>query len=357
MLTEAMPEQMDALILKGVGEFEMGRVPIPQPGPLEALCRVRAVSICGTDPHIIEGHHRPRWPKAYPFIPGHEWAGEIVRVGEEAKKFGWQVGDRVAGTSHHGCGLCRMCTTGRYNLCENYGREDLGHRQYGHYTNGAYAQYAVHGIKSLARLPDNLSFDEGALADPTSIALWSVKRGRLNAGDVVAVLGPGPMGLLTMMCAYALGASRVLVVGQGERLKKAQELGAEIVDYSQGSPVEAVKELTEGKGAHVTIDAAGTKDSVQWAVKMTRKGGNVVLTGLPPEEVALPLERIVLEEMNVYGVRANQGTMEEALALMASGRIDVKPLITHRLPLKEFARAYEVFTQRLEGALKVVLHP
>lgn len=358
-MTDVKPtdDSMEAVLLKDVNELEFDEVPVPEYGPLDALCRVRAVSICGTDPHIVNGDHRPRWPRSFPFILGHEWAGEIVELGDEAKQFGWAVGDRVAGTSHDSCGQCRMCLTGRYNLCDNYGRDELGHRQYGHYSNGAYARYVVHGIKSLEPLPDSLSYDEGALADPASISLWTIKRGRINAGDVVAVLGPGPIGLMCMMFAHVLGASRVIMVGRGERLETAEQLGAEVVDYENEDVVERVQELTDGKGAHLTVDAAGTKNAVLWATQMVRKGGNVVLTGLPEEDVVLPLEKIVLEEINLYGLRANQGTLSEALALMANDRVDVSPLITHTFDLEDYGRAYEVFTERLDGALKVVMHP
>ncbi|MBE3590727.1 MAG: alcohol dehydrogenase catalytic domain-containing protein [Firmicutes bacterium] len=351
-----MPDSMLALVVEAPGRFEVRSVPVPQPGPMEVLCRVRAVAICGTDPHIIEGHHIGHWPKAWPYIPGHEWSGEVVALGPGVEGFGWRVGDRVAGTSHVGCGYCLMCRSGRYNLCENYGREDLGHRQYGHYSQGAYAEYVVHNIKSVFRLPDAISFDEGALVDTVSIALWSAKRGRINAGDTVAVVGAGPMGILVGQCAFALGAARVVMVGSGERLRRSAPYATWTVDYRAEDPVARVRELTGG-GAHVSIDCAGTKDSIEQAVAMTRKGGRVVFTGVPHQPAELPMQKIVLEELDLYGVRANRNTCEESIALMETGRIDVKGLITHHFPLTEYRRAYEVFTQRIDGALKVIVHP
>ena len=118
----ALPATMEALVVLEPNRLEIHEVPVPEPGPNEVLARVRAVSICGTDAHLIRGDYPGFWPPAFPFIPGHEWAGEIVALGPGAERFGWQVGDRVAGTSHDACGVCQKCVEGRYNLCENYGR-------------------------------------------------------------------------------------------------------------------------------------------------------------------------------------------------------------------------------------------
>lgn len=358
----SIPRRMKAVVLTGPGEFHVGEVDVPEPGPMEVLCRVDSVAICGTDPHIIEGHTKGRWPKGYPFIPGHEWAGVVVKVGTGAERFGWAPGDRVAGTSHAGCGYCRMCTGGRYNMCENYGNSEAGHRQYGHYTNGAYADYVVHSVRSVHRVPANLPLDHAALVDPMSIALHSVKRGTVVAGDTVVIVGPGALGLMAAMCAQALGAARTIVVGRaGERLERARRLGFEVVDYQASDPVAQLRALTGGRGADLTVDCAGTEEAIVWAIDMARKGGRAVLTGVPVGPgVQLPratLQKLVLEEMDVFGVRANRGTCEECIPLMALGRLDVRPLITHYFPLSEFPRAYEVFTKRIDGALKVILRP
>ena len=144
---------MRALVLHAPDDFAVEDVPRPGPGPYEVLCRVRAVAMCGTDPHIIGGDFPGFWPKEFPFIPGHEWCGEVVELGPGAADLGFEEGARVAGTSHAGCGFCRLCVEGRYNICENYGDERL-HRKYGHYTQGVYADYAVHSIKSVFRVPD-----------------------------------------------------------------------------------------------------------------------------------------------------------------------------------------------------------
>jgi L-iditol 2-dehydrogenase len=349
---------MQALVLTGPHEFEIREdVAIPRPGANEVLARVRAIAICGTDAEIVEGTFKGRWPRAYPFIPGHEWAGEVVEAGEVALAYGFAPGTRVAGTSHSGCGYCRMCRTGRYNLCFNYGREDLGHRQYGHYTQGAYATYVVHTIKSVFKIPDSMPLDVAALCDTASIALHSVKRPGIDPGDVYVAVGSGGMGLLTAMCARALGAARCIVVGGGKRLGRAKELGFETVDYHDGDPVARVRELTGGAGADVAVDSAGTKDSVGQAIRMVRKGGRVAFTGIPKEASSIDFQKIVLEEIDLYGVRANRNTMEEVIPLMADGRIPAEKLITHHFPLRDFREALRTFTERVDGALKVIVQP
>jgi L-iditol 2-dehydrogenase len=354
--TTQIPEKMPALILTGPNAFVVGELPTPKPGRNEVLCKVDSVAICGTDLHIIEGRFPGRWPRAYPYTPGHEWSGTVVQLGEGAELFGWKVGDRVAGTSHAGCGFCRMCAIGRYNLCDNYGNEAV-HRQYGHYSQGADAEYMASSIKSVFRLPDSISLEEGALIDTASIALHSVKRPAINAGDVVAVTGPGPLGLLCGDCALALGAARVIVTGSGERLEKARQLGFEVADYQDGDVIAAARAMTDGKGAHVTIDTAGTALSIQQAVAMTRKGGRVAFTGVPLEPAELPMQKIVLEEIDLFGVRANRGTMDESIALVDAGRVRAKAMITHRFPLAEYAEALETFARRKDGALKVLVQP
>lgn len=355
-VAERVTGTMRAVVLAGPGQVALRDVAVPRPGPMELLCRVDTCFICGTDPHIIRGEYPGFWPKGYPFIPGHEWSGTVVEVGEAADAFDWRVGDRVAGTSHAGCGYCRMCRGGRYNLCENFGNEARGHRQYGHYTPGAYAEYVVHSVRSLTPIPDALPLEEAALLDPASIALHTVKRGMMNPGDTVAVVGPGPMGLMVLLCAQALGAGRVIVVGRGARLEAARRLGAETIDFTAGDPVAVVRAMTGG-GPQVVIECAGTNGALAQAVDMARKGGHVSIIGIPLEDAALPVKKLVLEEIDLHGVRANRGTCEEVLPLLVNRRIDPRPLVTHRFPLERFPDALATFEERREGAIKVAVKP
>lgn len=347
---------MDALVVEAPNRFDLRKVPVPEPGRHEVLCRVRAVAICGTDTHIIAGEFPGFWPKGFPFTPGHEWSGEVVSVGQGSSDLGWAAGDRVAGTSHAACGLCRNCVEGRYNVCENYGRDGL-HAQYGHNAPGAYAGYVVHSIKSVFKIPDGLGFDEAAMLDPAAIALHTNVRGGVRPGDTVAITGAGVMGLLAAECARVLGAGRVIVVGRGPRLRKARELGHEAVDATAVEPVEAIRGLTDGLGADVALECAGVPDTLQWCVRMLRRGGRCAVVGIPMSDVALPIQSIVLDEIEVVGVRASAGEMARVIPLVEAKRIRVADLITHRYSLREFPAAFRTFAERQDGVLKVIVYP
>lgn len=357
MSSAALPSTMQALVLHGANDFSVDEVHVPKAGPMEVLCKVHAMFICGTDPHIINGDFPNFWPQAFPLIPGHEWSGTVVALGEGAAHFGWNIGDRVAGSSHAGCGYCRNCRTGRYNLCENYGHEEMGHRQYGHYSAGAYADYVVHSVRSLVKVPDTLDLDLAAALDPASIALHTAKRGNISPGDTVVVLGSGSMGLFVQQCAQVLGAGRVIVIGSGPRLEKSKELGAEIINYRNKDSVQKVLELTKGKGAEVVIECAGTGKAIQQAVSMVAKGGTISLIGIPLEAPEIDVKKIVLDEINFHGCRANRGTLEEVVPLVADGRIQVKPLISHTFKLKDYADALKTFHDRSSGSVKILIKP
>jgi L-iditol 2-dehydrogenase len=347
---------MRALVVSAPNTFALEEVERPRPGPYEVLCRVRTVAICGTDPHIIQGHYPGFWPREWPLVPGHEWCGEVVEVGEQAAALGWAVGTRVAGTSHAACGYCRRCVEGRYNLCENFGVEGL-HAQYGHNAAGAYAEYVVHNVKSVFAVPDALSDEEAAMLDPAAIALHTVVRGGQRPGDTVVVVGPGVMGLLVAECAHALGAGRVIVVGRGQRLAKAAELGHETVDIDAEDPVTAVRARTGERRADVALECSGAAEAVTQCVDLVRRGGRVAVIGIPMEDARIPMQRVVLDEVDLVGVRASAGEMPRAIELAATGRLRLRELITHFFPLDDFATAYATFTERRDGALKVIVRP
>ena len=314
MADRALPSRMEALVVSEPNQLEIQHVPVPAPGPNEVLARVRAVSICGTDAHLIRGDYPGFWPPSFPFIPGHEWAGEIAALGPGAERYGWKVGDRVAGTSHDACGVCQKCVEGHYNLCENFGREGL-HRQYGHNYQGADATYVIHGVKCIFRLPDGLSFEEGALIDPASISLHVANRGGVAAGDTVAVIGAGAIGLLSADAALARGAGRVILLERSpERLAKAASLGFEVVDTSSGDPIATVRAMTGGIGADVALECAGVPVAVQWALGMLRRGGRCAAVGIPVVGVEIPMQRLVLDEL--AQIRVIRGKREVSSAVV-----------------------------------------
>lgn len=351
-----MTQTMQALVVREPNVVEVAEAPVPEPGRNEVLARVRSVSICGTDAHLINGDYPGFWPPAFPFTPGHEWAGEIVALGEHAERFGWRVGDRVAGTSHNACGACQKCVEGQYNLCENYGKPGL-HAQYGHNAQGVNATYAVHNVKCIFKLPNGMSFDEGAIADPASIALHVARRGNIKAGDTVAVAGAGAVGLLAADAALICGAARVVVVGRGHRLERAAALGFETVDTLAGDPVAAVRERTGALGADVVLECAGVPETLTWAMAMLRRGGRCAMVGIPTEDVAIQCQRLVLDELELVGSRASAGEMRRVLPFMANGRMRAKELITHHFALSEYDKALATFNDRASGAVKIIVNP
>ncbi|MEI7742630.1 MAG: alcohol dehydrogenase catalytic domain-containing protein [Chloroflexota bacterium] len=352
----AVPETMEALVVTAPSRLEIHEIPVPVPGRNEILARVRAVSICGTDAHLLHGDYPGFWPPAFPFTPGHEWAGEIVALGPGSDLYGWKVGDRVAGTSHDACGVCQKCVEGQYNLCENYGKPGL-HKQYGHNHQGADATYVVQGVKTIFPLPDALGFDEGALVDPASIALHVANRGGIKPGDTVAITGAGTIGMLGGDAAFIRGAGRVIVVGRGYRLKKAASLGFETVDSTAGDPVAAVRALTGGLGADVVLECAGVPDMVNAALGMLRRGGRCSAVGIPTEGVTIGMQRLVLDELELVGSRASAGEMRRVMPHVVQGRMRVRELITHRFSLTDYQQAIDTFNDRSSGAIKIIVNP
>ncbi len=352
-----LPKQMDALVLKGVRDFAIESIQVPVPDDDEVICKVDTIFICGTDPHIIAGDFPDFWPTAFPFVPGHEWSGTVVETGKKAYNLGWNEGDRVCGISHCGCGYCEMCIKGRYNICLNYGHEERGHRQYGHYTPGAYAQFMRTSVKSIFKIPDSMPLEYAACVDPLSIALYTVKRSKMQPGDDVLILGTGPQGLMAILCAKALGAGRIFAAGSGDRLKKAGELGALIIDYHKEDVLEKVKELTNGRGVPAVLECAGTEKSITQACLAAAKGGVVSVVGIPHSNPSLPIKRMVLDEVELVGNRANPNTAKATIELLTNNRIDLKSLMTHRFSLKEFGKALDIFEKRQDGAIKVAIKP
>ncbi|HYM84593.1 MAG TPA: zinc-binding dehydrogenase [Candidatus Dormibacteraeota bacterium] len=352
-----LPATMRALVVLEPGRFEIQAVPVPEPGRDQVLARVRAVSICGTDVHLVRGDYPGFWPPSFPFIPGHEWAGEIVALGPGAERYGWRIGDRVAGTSHDACGVCQKCVEGRYNLCENYGKPGL-HRQYGHNVQGADAEYVVHGVKAIFPLPAGLTFAEGAVIDPASIALHVANRAGVQPGDTVAITGGGAIGLLSADAARIRGAARVVIVEPSPgRRAKAEALGYETIDPGAVDPVERVRDITGGLGADVVLECAGVPVTVQWALAMLRKGGRCAAVGIPTKGVEIEMQRLVLDELELAGCRASAGEMRRVMPLVEQGRMRVRDVTTHRFDLADYGEAIRTFNDPASGAIKIIIEP
>ena len=349
---------MLAVVIPKPGEFELREVPLPEPFSGEVLLAVKATTMCGTDQKILAGQFAG---VAYPHIPGHEFAGEVVATGADVDELA--PGDRVGVEVHVGCGRCSRCLEGLYQLCLNYGRRDRGHAHIGFTVPGGLAEYVAVPAKALHRLPLQVSWDEGAFTDNIGIAMYAVERGELRAGENVVVIGPGAFGALAVQVARAMGASRIVLLGtRSERLARLHGFGADELVAARGDEaVERVRQIFGGDGADLVIEFAGTAEAARQAVLLVRRGGRVVLagsTGAGQELTGVDLSCIVRGHLDIRGSLANpRGISARGLELIARGAVDVKPLITHSFELGQFMDAWRTFTQREGGAIRVMLHP
>lgn len=351
-----MAEKMKAVVMTAPKEYEVKEVDVPEVGYGEVKIRVKSVAICGSDPKLFEGLYLPTWPPAYPFIAGHEFSGEVVEVGEGVTAF--KPGDRVAGEGHLGCGHCENCAKGLYNLCLNYGKPEQGHRHYGFINQGAYAEYAVYNARALSLIPEGVSYDEAALLDTATTAFNGVRLAGIEPGGDSVIIGPGPIGLFAMQIAKALG-SRTIVLGRGARLEKAKELGADIaIDITKENAVDAVNRVTNGRRADQVFECVGNEDTVAEAIMMAKRGGKVVLIGMPIKaDMTIPIKPLVMDQISVTGSRASSTLFPTTMNMFASGAINAKALITHTFPMDQIHEAVDTFYHRKDGVIKVVVHP
>ena len=301
--------------------------------------------ICASDAKILAG----RYPATrFPFVPGHEFSGEVVAAGPGVSGV---REDRVGVEVHVGCGSCARCAEGLYNLCLNYGKRETGHAHIGFTVPGGLAEYASVPVSALHVLPPNVSFEEGAWTDNLGVALWALERGRLAAGERIAVVGPGAIGLATAQLAKALGAREVIVIGRGVRLAAAHPFADRVVE--DPAPLSGTIDLV--------VEFAGTADAARDAIRLARRGGRVVLggaTGAGVELSGLDLSTIVRGHLDVLGSVANPRQVSgRALAYLANGKVNVRLLTTHHFPLERFEEAWATFTERRDGAIRVMLHP
>lgn len=347
---------MKAIVLRGPNDFVYTDVPKPVVGENEVICQVEAVSICGTDPHIIRGDFPGVWPQEFPLIPGHEWAGTITEAGPKVEEYGYKVGDRVCGIANLGCGHCKNCMEGRFTLCLNYGNQKI-HRMYGHISPGAYAEYINVNIRSISRIPDDMDFELACIMDPLSIALHMVEHSHLKAGDDVLVNGAGAQGWMAIICCKSMGARNIYCSGSGERLQMARTLGAIPIDYKKENVPEKIMEYTNNLGVKRVMETTGTAAGVKNACWSVARGGSISMVGLPGEDVPVPIKHIVMDEIELLGNRANPNTLDGAISIAGQHKEELRKLITHVFPLSQYAKAYEIFTTRAEKSLKVVLKP
>lgn len=355
-----IPEKMKAANIEEQGKISITEKEVPEPGPEQVLLRVEACGICGTDVKVRDQGLNAQPEFGEPLTPGHEYAGTVVKVGETVDEY--EVGDRVAQEVHKGCDRCENCKDGKYTACLNFGNKEKGHMAPGMTTDGGFAEYAVNHINTLYKLPDNVGFDQATLVTTAGCTLYALDvMGGYIAGDTVAVVGPGPIGLSLVNCAKALGAENVILSGTREsRLEKGKKMGADhVVNIREGEDLtEKVMEVTDGKGADSVYEAAGAKNSLETCLDSVKPGGDVVIIAFYKKPIKVDMSKAVKRNVDMYTVRGEgRRNVGRALSLQGTGKLDLDPLITHTFPLDELNKGFEYFEGRIEDAMKVIIHP
>ena len=342
---------MKALLLSSYRHLEVTDLPTPEVGADEVLVRVAACGICGSDVHGYDGSSGRRIP---PLVMGHEAAGVVEAVGSAVRSFA--QGERVTFDSTVYCGECANCKRGDVNLCDR--REVLGVSCGDYRRAGAFAEFVAVPARTCYRLPENLEFAEAAMLEAVSVAIHAVKLGQAAANDTTLVIGAGTIGILTLQTLRAAGSKRVFVTDvDQQRMTLAKQLGAAEVLLSDSTLQESILQLTNGEGVDVSLEAVGRNETVAAAIDATRKGGTVVLIGNITPQVTIHLQKIVSRQIRLQGSCASAGEYPQAIKWMASGAIDVKPLISAVAPLEEGAQWFERLYAREPNLLKVVLRP
>ena len=328
-----------AAVMPEVGRIELKDVDEPILGPRDAMVRIEAVGVCGSDTAYFTVGHIGDYVVNGPIILGHECAGQVVVVGSEVTQVA--VGDRVAIEPGRPCRDCTECMAGRYHLCP-----DLVFFATPPY-DGSLVQRMAIDERQLFRLPENMSYEEGALCEPLSVGIWASKRAGLQPGDKVLVTGAGPVGLLAAQVARAFGASSVTVTDVADfRLKMAQDLGFVTEKAGEG----------ESRDFDVLLECSGAPNALADGLWRLGTNGRAAMVGMPKQDVTLALSRLNVNELSIGLVNRYAHTWPTAIELISSGRVDVAPLVTHRFGLDGTAEALTL-AKHVPDSVKAVIAP
>jgi len=322
---------------------------IPTINEDEVLIEVKHAAICGSDPHIL--HQNISYKLNVPLTLGHEYSGIIVKVGENIKK--WNIGDKVTSETHsYYCNECIMCKSGNYHLCI----ERMG---YGFHTNGAFAKYIKSNQRILHRIPDNIKLIEGALIEPLCVSYNAIiNNSNFRAGQSALIIGPGGIGLTSLMLLNIVGASRIVMMGTDfdkTRLTKSKKLGANETFLTKEKLVNYKKEINQGYGFDLVVDSAGSADTLKLAIEMVKPLGEILKIGWGPKPINYSLDQLISKSIRLIGCFSHYWSVwEECINLLESGKIELSSLITHTKLLKEWREAFELVENGI--GIKVVFN-
>lgn len=360
-----VPDKMKAWVLNNPGELELVEKAVPVPGKAEVLVRIDAVAICATDLEII--YHGPPAeiqggdPFSKNFTPGHEYMGTVVALGPGVDEYA--IGERVTVEIHAGCGQCKRCRQGMYTSCHNYGKNygdvDKGHRANGFTTDGGFCEYQVNNINTLIHVDDSMSDEEATLVVTAGTAMYGLTElGGLVAGESVVVTGPGPIGLMGVAVAKALGAQPVFLTGtRDNRLEIGKKLGADhVINVRKEDAVEAVRRLNGGKGVDYVLECSAAPNGINEAAQMVNRGGRICLAAFPGENPQVDIAHLVRNNIYLYGIRGEgKSATHRAEAFMRQKRFDSTLIHTHTFDMDDLVEAIRYAKDRVEDAIKVVV--
>jgi len=360
-----VPEVMRAWVLGNPGEVKLVEKPVPVPRRAEVLVRIDAVAICATDLEVIAHGSPAKVQGGLPFnknwTPGHEYMGTVAALGPGVDEYA--IGERVTVEIHAGCGQCKRCRQGMYTSCLNYGLNygnvDKGHRANGFTTDGGFAEYVLNNLNTLIHVPDGMSDEEATLVVTAGTAMYGLTElGGLVAGESIVVTGPGPIGLLGVAVAKALGAQPVILTGtRDNRLQIGRELGANhVINVRKENAVEAVQRIMKGKGVDYVLECAGAPNAIDEAARMVNRGGKICLAAFPHEPVPIDVAALVTNNIYLYGIRGEgKSATHRAAAFMAQKRFDATKIHTHTFALDDLPTALRYARDRVDDAIKVVV--
>ncbi len=341
---------MKAMVWEAVDRLALRDLPEPECVPGSVKVKVLSAGVCATDVHVITGRFKHGEP---PHVLGHEICGEVAAVGAGVR--GTSAGERVVVETAVGCGLCVYCRTGNKHLCAGGG--EIGFPPY----PGGYAQYVVVPENCIRKIPAAVGNDAGGILEAVACPFGSLYRLGLRPDDTVLVQGAGVAGLSFAQSAKAFGVKKVIMTVRNEtRAAFARRFGADVVVNVAREPLERrVMEETAGRGADLAIDAAGVPATVEASVTLVKKGGRVVLYGIPDEDASIrfPVKEMILNQITVYGLTNNELAWDPLIDLVARGVIDVGGMVTHRFALAELERAVDLVKRHPENLIKAVVHP
>lgn len=342
---------MKAVVIRTPNRALLSDEADPKAGDGEVLVKVALAGVCMSDVEVMKGT-RPQPYVKYPIIPGHEWCGTVEQVGSGVKRVA--VGDRVAVEGHNFCRTCAWCSRGETNLCASY-------NELGFTLSGGFAEYVAVRADLAHPFAKTLPFEAAAMVEPFACVVHGARRARVQREDTVAVVGPGTIGLLAAGWAAMARPARLVAVGLDRGNEAlARKMGATDYLTVKDEPAARIRAMTGGAGADVVFEAAGSEAAVTLAFDLARRGGAVILSGIVGggRRTFLESDVFALKDLRVDGVFAyTTASFEQALRIIESGRLDVRPLVTHTLPLQEFARAFDLLSNRPEPVVKVMLRP